>query len=87
LDLLLFQRQNPAVSGVVTEEELKARPISSFLYQPDLKKLPLKQGTSIQNNPLLNFRKSLVTKKWEVICYHGPSCLWNLKNWFTIAKI
>ena len=64
-----FKRINPAVSKALgyTEEELYARPISSFVYQPDLKITIETREKVYKNNPLLNFENRYVTKTGEII--------------------
>lgn len=64
-----FKRINPAVSKALgyTEDELYARPISSFVYQPDLKITIETREQVYKNNPLLNFENRYVTKTGEII--------------------
>lgn len=64
-----FKRINPAVSKALgySEEELYARPISSFVYQPDLKATIETREQVYKNNPLLNFENRYVTKTGEIV--------------------
>lgn len=64
-----FKRINPAVSKLLgfTEEELYSRPISSFVYTPDLK-ITLKTREEVyKNKPLLNFENRYLTKSGEIV--------------------
>jgi PAS domain S-box-containing protein len=64
-----FKKINPAVSKILgfTEEELYSRPISSFVYEPDLKNTIETREQVYKNNPLLNFENRYVTKTGEII--------------------
>lgn len=64
-----FKRINPAVSKALgfTEEELYSRPISSFVYAPDLKTTIETREQVYKNNPLLNFENRYLTKTGEII--------------------
>lgn len=64
-----FKRINPAVSQVLgfTEEELYSRPISSFVYEPDLKNTLETREQIYKNSPLLNFENRYLTKTGEII--------------------
>lgn len=64
-----FKRINPAVSKLLgfTEEELYSRPISSFVYSPDLQITIETREEVYKNNPLLNFENRYVTKNGEIV--------------------
>ena len=64
-----FKRINPAVSQTLgfTEAELYARPISSFVYEQDLKITIETREQVYKNNPLLNFENRYVTKNGEIV--------------------
>jgi PAS domain S-box-containing protein len=64
-----FKRINPAVSQILgySEEELYSRPISSFVYEPDLKNTLETREQVYKNNPLLNFENRYVTKSGEIV--------------------
>nr|WP_315165532.1 PAS domain-containing sensor histidine kinase [uncultured Flavobacterium sp.] len=64
-----FKRINPAVSKLLgfSEEELYARPISSFVYTPDLKITIETREQVYKNKPLLNFENRYLTKSGEIV--------------------
>ncbi|RTY66664.1 PAS domain-containing sensor histidine kinase [Flavobacterium sp. LB2P53] len=64
-----FRRINPAVSKLLgfSEEELYARPISSFVYASDLKITIETREKVYKNKPLLNFENRYLTKTGEII--------------------
>ncbi|MDP3680196.1 MAG: PAS domain-containing sensor histidine kinase [Flavobacterium sp.] len=64
-----FKRINPAVSKLLgfSEEELYARPISSFVYTPDLKITIETRKQVYKNKPLLNFENRYLTKSGEIV--------------------
>ncbi len=64
-----FKRINPAVSQTLgyTEAELYARPISSFVYEADLKNTIETREQVYKNKPLLNFENRYLTKSGEII--------------------
>ena len=64
-----FKKINPAVSKLLgfSEEELYARPIISFVYEPD-RKITLETREQVYNNkPLLNFENRYLTKSGEIV--------------------
>jgi PAS domain S-box-containing protein len=84
-----FKRINPAVSKVLgyTEEELYSRPISSFVYPPDLKITLETREEVYKNNPLLNFENRYLTKTGEIIWLSWTSMpLESEKLVYAIAK-
>ena len=64
-----FKRINPAVSKLLgyTETELYARPIISFVYEPDYKITRETREQVYSNKPLLNFENRYVTKSGKVV--------------------
>lgn len=64
-----FKRINPAVSQLLgfTEEELYSRPISSFVYEPDLQLTIETREQVYKNKPLLNFENRYLTKNGEIV--------------------
>ncbi|MDI6033589.1 PAS domain-containing sensor histidine kinase [Flavobacterium sp. LB2P84] len=64
-----FKRINPAVSKLLgfSEEELYARPISSFVYTPDLKITIETREQVYKNKPLLNFENRYLTKSGAIV--------------------
>jgi PAS domain S-box-containing protein len=64
-----FKRINPAVSKLLeySEEELYANPISSFVYEPDLKITIETREQVYKNIPLLNFENRYLTKSGEIV--------------------
>lgn len=64
-----FKRINPAVSKLLgySDEELYARPISEFVYDPDLKITMETREQVYKNKPLLNFENRYVTKSGEIV--------------------
>ncbi|WP_235831757.1 PAS domain-containing protein [Flavobacterium rhamnosiphilum] len=64
-----FKRINPAVSKLLgfSEEELYARPISSFVYAPDLKMTIETREQVYKNKPLLNFENRYLTKSGAIV--------------------
>jgi len=64
-----LKRINPALSKLLgyTDEELYARPISSFVYEPDLKNTIETREHIYKNNPLLNFENRYLTKAGEIV--------------------
>lgn len=64
-----FRRINPAVSKLLgySDEELYANPISSFVYEPDLKITIETREQVYKNKPLLNFENRYLTKSGEVV--------------------
>lgn len=64
-----FKRINSAVSKLLgySEEELYARPISSFVYAPDLNITIETREQVYKNNPLLNFENRYLTKSGEIV--------------------
>ena len=84
-----FKRINPAVSQILgyTEEELYSRPISSFVYEPDLKNTLETREQVYKNNPLLNFENRYITKSGEIIWLSWTSMpLESEKLVYAIAK-
>lgn len=64
-----FKKINPAVSKTLgyTEEELKSRPIDSFVHQDD-RDITSKSRQSVRDNePLINFQNRYLTKDGEVV--------------------
>lgn len=64
-----FKKINPAVSKTLgyTEEELKSRPIDSFVH-PDDRDITSKSRQSVRDNePLINFQNRYLTKDCEVV--------------------
>ena len=64
-----FKKINPAVSKLLgfSEEELYARPIISFVYEPD-RKITMETREQVYNNkPLLNFENRYLTKSGEIV--------------------
>lgn len=64
-----FKKINPAVSKTLgyTEEELKSRPIDSFVH-PDDRDITSKSRQSVRDNePLINFQNRYLTKDGEVV--------------------
>ena len=64
-----FKRINPAVSKALgySEEELYANPISSFVYEPDLKITLETREQVYKNKPLLNFENRYLTKSGAIV--------------------
>jgi PAS domain S-box-containing protein len=64
-----FKRINPAVSKLLgfSEEELYERPISSFVYTPDLKITIETREQVYKNKPLLNFENRYLTKSGAIV--------------------
>ncbi|TDE50140.1 PAS domain-containing sensor histidine kinase [Flavobacterium sp. GT3P67] len=64
-----FKRINPAVSKLLefSDEELYARPISSFVYAPDLKLTIETREQVYKNKPLLNFENRYLTKSGAIV--------------------
>ncbi|EIA08370.1 PAS domain-containing sensor histidine kinase [Flavobacterium frigoris] len=64
-----FKRINPAVSKLLgySDEELYANPISSFVYEPDLKITIETREQVYKNKPLLNFENRYLTKSGEIV--------------------
>ena len=64
-----FKRINSAVSKLLgfTEEELYSRPITDFIYAPDIKDTVETREEVYKNKPLLNFENRYVTKSGEII--------------------
>ena len=64
-----FKRINPAVSKLLgySEEELYAKPISSFVYEPDRKITIETREQVYKNNPLLNFENRYLTKSGAIV--------------------
>ncbi|RTY88958.1 PAS domain-containing sensor histidine kinase [Flavobacterium sp. RSP15] len=64
-----FKRINPAVSKLLgfSEEELYAKPISSFVYASDLKITIETREQVYKNKPLLNFENRYLTKTGEIV--------------------
>jgi PAS domain S-box-containing protein len=64
-----FKRINPAVSKLLgySDEELYAKPISSFVYEPDLKITIETREQVYKNKPLLNFENRYLTKSREIV--------------------
>jgi PAS domain S-box-containing protein len=64
-----FKRINPAVSKLLgySEAELYAKPISSFVYAPDLKITLETREQVYKNKPLLNFENRYLTKNGAVV--------------------
>lgn len=64
-----FKRINPAVSKLLgyTDEELYAKPISSFVYAPDLKITIETREQVYKNKPLLNFENRYLTKSGAIV--------------------
>jgi PAS domain S-box-containing protein len=84
-----FKRINPAVSQVLgfTEEELYSRPISSFVYAPDLKATIETREQVYKNKPLLNFENRYLTKTGEIVWLSWTSMpLESEKLVYAIAK-
>lgn len=64
-----LKRVNPAVSKLLgyTDEELYAKPINSFVYEPDLKNTIETREEVYKNIPLFNFENRYLTKAGEII--------------------
>ena len=64
-----FKRINPAVSKLLgySDEELYAKPITSFIYAPDLKITIDTREQVYKNKPLLNFENRYLTKSGEIV--------------------
>ena len=64
-----FKRINPAVSKLLgfSDEELYSRPISSFVYTPDLKITIETREQVYKNKPLLNFENRYLTKSGDIV--------------------
>ena len=64
-----FKRINPAVSKSLgfTEEELYAKPITSFIYGPDLVSTIVTREEVYKNKPLLNFENRYLTKSGAIV--------------------
>lgn len=64
-----FKRINPAVSQLLgySDEELYSRPITDFVYAPDLKITIESREQVYKNKPLLNFENRYLTKNGEVV--------------------
>lgn len=64
-----FKRINPAVSKLLeySDAELYAKPISSFVYAPDLKITIETREQVYKNKPLLNFENRYLTKNGSVV--------------------
>ena len=64
-----FKRINPAVSKLLgySDAELYAKPISSFVYAPDLKITLETREQVYKNKPLLNFENRYLTKNGAVV--------------------
>jgi PAS domain S-box-containing protein len=64
-----FKRINPAVSKLLgfSEEELYAKPISSFVYAPDFKITIETRKQVYKNKPLLNFENRYLTKSGTIV--------------------
>ncbi|MFE3848587.1 PAS domain S-box protein [Flavobacterium sp. LB3P45] len=64
-----FKRINPAVSKLLgySDAELYAKPISSFVYAPDLKITLETREQVYKNKPLLNFENRYLTKNGAIV--------------------
>jgi PAS domain S-box-containing protein len=64
-----LKRINPAVSKLLgyTDEELYAKPISSFVYEADLKNTIETREQVYKDIPLLNFENRYLTKAGEIV--------------------
>lgn len=64
-----FKRINPSVSKLLgySEEELYAKPISAFVYSPDLKLTLETREQVYKSKPLLNFENRYLTKSGEIV--------------------
>src|SRR3970040_1160504 len=84
-----FKRINPAVSKALgySEEELYANPISSFVYEPDLKITIETREQVYKNKPLLNFENRYLTKSGSIVWLSWTSMpVENEKLVYAIAK-
>src|SRR5690606_10460590 len=70
-----FKKINPAVSQTLgyTQEELFARPISSFIHLEDKDTTSKKRGLILNNVPLLDFENRYITKSGEIVWLHWTS--------------
>ena len=84
-----FKKINPAVSKLLgfSEEELYARPIISFVYEPD-RKITMETREQVYNNkPLLNFENRYLTKSGEIVWLSWTSMPLDSENLvYAIAK-
>ncbi|MBG6110154.1 PAS domain S-box-containing protein [Flavobacterium sp. CG_9.10] len=64
-----FKRINPAVSKLLgySDEELYSKPITDFVYAPDLKATIETREQVYKNKPLLNFENRYLTKAGEIV--------------------
>lgn len=64
-----LKRVNPAVSKLLgySNQELYAKPINSFVYEPDLKNTIATREEVYKNIPLLNFENRYLTKAGEIV--------------------
>ena len=64
-----FKKINPAVINKLeyTEEELYARPISSFIFEEDTELTSVQRAELLNGKPLLNFQNRYITKKGKIV--------------------
>lgn len=84
-----FRKVNPAVTQKLgfTEEELFARPISSFIHPDDKEVTNDRRAHLLDGKPLLNFENRYITKAGEIVWLEWTSIYFSDKEIvFAIAK-
>lgn len=70
-----FKKINPAFVDLLgyTEEELKSKKISEFIYEEDRERTEMGRSHLTQNIPLVNFENRYISKSGELIWLHWTS--------------